>query len=169
MILDIVEYPDDRLRRVSEPVTAFDEALRQLIDDMFATMYEAPGVGLAAIQVDRPIRLMVIDVQPEGRPQPLVFANPEIVTKEGQVSWEEGCLSVPGFTAPVQRAETVRVRAQNAHGEWFEMDAEELLAIAIQHEWDHLEGILFVDHLSRLRKQMFVKRFQKIHGKRLSA
>ncbi len=169
MILDIVEFPDERLRQVSEPVDVFDDALKTLVDNMFATMYDAPGVGLAAIQIGVARRLMVIDVQPDDRPQPLVFVNPEILSSDGEVSWEEGCLSVPGFTAPVQRHERVRVRAQDVTGKPFEMEADGLLAIAIQHEKDHLDGVLFVDHLSRMRRQMFLKRYHKLHGKRLSA
>lgn len=165
MILEILEFPDERLRQVSAPVTTFDAELKTLVDSMFETMYDAPGVGLAAIQVNRPLRLMVIDTQPEGRPQPLVFINPELIGGEGKVSWEEGCLSVPDFTAPVERKERITVRAQDVHGESFTMDADDLLAIAIQHETDHLNGVLFVDHLSRLRRQMFLKRLKKLHGK----
>lgn len=168
-VLPIVEFPDERLRQVSAPVSRFDESLRELVDDMFATMYDAPGVGLAAIQVGQPLRLMVIDVQPEGKPQPLVLVNPEITATEGALQWEEGCLSVPGFTAPVDRFERVRVKAQDLTGQPFELAAEGLLAIAIQHENDHLNGVLFIDHLSRLRRQMFLKRYRKIHGRELRA
>ena len=168
MRMEILEFPDERLRQVSEPVTQFDN-LEALVEDMFETMYDAPGVGLAAIQVNRPIRLMVTDVQPEGKPQPLVFVNPEILSMDSEISWEEGCLSVPGFTAPVQRYERLRVRAQDIHAETFEMDTEGLLAIAVQHEIDHLNGVLFIDHLSRLRRQMFLKKHRKLVARQLRA
>lgn len=164
MILEILEFPDERLRQVSEPVTKFDAELKALVDDMFQTMYAAPGVGLAAIQVNRPLRMMVIDVEPQDRPRPLVFVNPVIAATEGEVAWEEGCLSVPGFTAEVDRAERVWVKAHDVNGVPFELEADGLLAIAIQHEFDHLEGVLFVDHLSRLKRQMFMKKYKKIQA-----
>jgi peptide deformylase len=169
MNLEILEFPDERLRRVCEPVTTFDAELKALVDDMFQTMYAAPGVGLAAIQVNVPIRMMVIDVEPQDRPRPLVFVNPHIVATEGEVAWEEGCLSVPGFTAEVERAEKVFVRAQDVNGVPFELEADGLLAIAIQHENDHLEGVLFVDHLSRLKRQLFMKKYQKIQAQKQRA
>lgn len=169
MILEILEFPDERLRRKCEPVTRFDAVLKRLVDDMFETMYAAPGVGLAAPQVNQPLRMMVIDVAPQERPQPLVFVNPELVTTEGKVDWEEGCLSVPGFTAEVERSQRVRVRAQDANGVTFERDADDLLAIAVQHEMDHLDGVLFVDHLSRLKRQLFMKKYKKLQAQKLRA
>ena len=169
MQLEILEFPDERLRRVCEPVARFDAALKKLVDNMFQTMYAAPGIGLAAPQVNQPIRLLVVDVMAQEQPQPMVFVNPEIVASEGLVEWEEGCLSVPGFTAGVERAAKVSVRAQDALGERFEIEAEGLLAIAVQHEMDHLEGVLFVDHLSRLKRSLFLKKYRKLQQQRLQA
>lgn len=169
MLLEILEFPDERLRRISEPVTQFDADFKQLVDDMFQTMYAAPGVGLAAPQVNRPIRMMVIDVQPQDAPQPMVFANPEIIAAEGEIGWEEGCLSVPGFTSEVRRKEKIRVRAQDVNGVPFELEADGLLAVCIQHEMDHLNGVLFVDHLSRLKRQLFMKKHKKIQAQKLRA
>ena len=169
MLLDILEFPDERLRRVCEPVTRFDAELKTLVDDMFQTMYAAPGVGLAAPQVNKPIRMMVIDVAPQERPQPFVFINPEIMAHEGEILWEEGCLSVPGFTAEVERFEKVHVRAKDVNGVPFELDADGLLAIAVQHELDHLDGVLFVDHLSRLKRQLFTKKYKKLQAQKLRA
>lgn len=169
MLMEILEFPDDRLRRISEPVTTFDAALKRLVDDMFQTMYAAPGVGLAAIQVNKPLRLMVIDVAPYEKPEPRVFINPEIMGGEGEIDWEEGCLSVPGFTSEVQRKERVRVRAQGVDGEHFELETDGLLAVAVQHEFDHLNGVLFIDHLSRLKRQLFLKKYKKIQAQKLRA
>ena len=169
MQLEILEFPDERLRRVCEPVTRFDAALKKLVDNMFQTMYAAPGIGLAAPQVNQPIRLLVVDVMAQEQPKPMAFVNPEIVASEGLVEWEEGCLSVPGFTADVERAAKVSVRAQDVKGENFEIEAEGLLAIAVQHEMDHLEGVLFVDHLSRLKRSLFLKKYRKLQQQRLQA
>lgn len=169
MTLEILEFPDERLRRKSAPVTQFDADFKRLADDMFETMYAAPGVGLAAPQVNVPLRMMVIDVAPQDAPQPLVFANPVIVSAEGTVDWEEGCLSVPGFTAEVERHKRVVVRAQDVNGVAFELEADDLLAIAVQHEMDHLEGVLFVDHLSRLKRQLFMKKYKKLQAQKLRA
>lgn len=158
--LTILEFPDPRLRTKALPVEVVDDEIRQLAEDMLETMYAAPGVGLAATQVDVHQRLLVTDVSEEGN-QPLVLINPEIVTQAGGCESEEGCLSVPGFTETVPRAESIRVRALGLDREPFEMDAEGLLAICIQHEMDHLEGKLFVDYLSQLKRQRLRKRLEK--------
>lgn len=158
--LTILEFPDPRLRTRAKTVKAVDDALRQLIDDMFETMYAAPGVGLAASQIDVHQRFMVLDVS-EEKNQPQVFINPEILDRDGEQNCEEGCLSVPGVYAKVTRAERIRVRALDRHGKAFECDAEGLLAICIQHEMDHLEGKLFVDYLSPLKREMVRKKLHK--------
>ena len=150
-LLNILHFPDPRLRTVAKPVVEFDDALRQLVSDMFETMYEAPGIGLAATQVDRHIRLLVMDVS-EGRNQPRCLINPQILIADGEEEMEEGCLSVPGYYEKVSRADSIRVRAQDEHGETFEFDAHGLEAVCIQHEMDHLEGKLFVDYLSNLKR-----------------
>jgi len=158
--LTILHFPDDRLRTIAKPVERFDEQLSKVIDDMFETMYEAPGIGLAATQVDFHYRLIVIDVSEEND-QPLVFINPEILEKEGEEEMEEGCLSVPGVYEAVKRAEKVKVRALDRNGEIFELEADGLLAVCIQHEIDHLEGKLFVDYLSNLKRQRIKKKLEK--------
>ena len=156
----ILEYPDPRLRTRAQPVTRFDAALGTLIDDMFETMYGAPGIGLAATQVDVHQRLIVIDISPE-RNQPLTIINPQILTREGEASTEEGCLSVPGIFDEVKRAAKVRLRAQDRDGNLFEGDFEDILAVCIQHEMDHLEGKLFVDYLSDLKRERIRKKLEK--------
>ncbi|HET6604705.1 MAG TPA: peptide deformylase [Xanthomonadaceae bacterium] len=161
-ILQILEFPDPRLRTRARPVERVDAALGRLIDDMFQTMYAAPGVGLAATQVDVHRRLMVIDVS-EDKNQPLVFINPEILARDGAQACQEGCLSVPGIFADVKRAASVRVRALDRHGKPFELDAQDLLAVCIQHEMDHLEGKLFVDYLSPLKRELVRKKLEKQH------
>jgi peptide deformylase len=158
--LAILEYPDPRLRTKAAPVTRFDAALKQQIADMLETMYAAPGIGLAATQVDWHHRLLVIDIS-EEKDQPLVFINPEILSREGQASGEEGCLSVPGIYDDVPRAARVRVRAQDADGGTFERDLDGMLAVCVQHEMDHLEGKLFVDYLSELKRQRIRKKLDK--------
>jgi peptide deformylase len=158
--LTILEFPDPRLRTKAAPVEVVDDEIRRLAEDMLETMYAAPGIGLAATQVDVHKRLLVLDVSEEGN-QPLVLINPEIVTSEGDCDSEEGCLSVPGFTDTVSRAEAIRVRALGPDGEPFEMDVEGLQAVCIQHEIDHLEGKLFVDYLSQLKRQRLRKRLEK--------
>ena len=158
--LTILEFPDPRLRTRAAPVEAVDDALRALIADMFETMYAAPGIGLAATQVDVHRRFMVIDVS-EEKDQPLVFINPEIVARDGTGTCQEGCLSVPGIYADVKRAERVRVKALDRDGRTFEIDADGLLAVCIQHEMDHLEGKLFVDYLSPLKREMVRKKLEK--------
>ncbi len=150
-LLNILHFPDPRLRTVARPVVDFDDELRQLITDMYETMYEAPGIGLAATQVDRHIRLLVMDVS-EGRTQPRCLINPKIVSADGDEEMDEGCLSVPGYYEKVHRAERIRVRAHDEHGASFEFEAEGLDAVCIQHEMDHLDGKLFVDYLSALKR-----------------
>src|SRR5271165_2800333 len=151
----ILHYPDARLREPGKKVEAMTDEIRQLVDDMAETMYAAPGVGLAATQVGEPYQLFVIDCAAEGEPSDLrVFLNPEILSKEGTVTFEEGCLSFPGAREEVERADKVRVRAQDRDGAWFELEAEGLLAIAIQHEYDHLQGILMIDRLGPLKKRL---------------
>ena len=158
--LKILEFPDPRLRKKAVPVAAVDDALRQLIGDMFETMYDAPGIGLAATQVDVHRRLLIADVSAE-KDDPYVLINPEIVAKDGVEVSEEGCLSVPGFYAEVERAERVRVKYLDRHGEALEADFEGLLAVCVQHEIDHLDGRLFVDYLSEAKRQRIRKRLQK--------
>jgi len=163
----ILEFPDPRLRTRAEPVTRFDAALGTLIDDMLETMYAAPGIGLAATQVDVHKRLIVIDISEEHN-EPLVLINPEILAREGEAQTEEGCLSVPGIFDEVKRAARVRVRAQDRNGERFEGDYEGVLAVCIQHEMDHLEGRLFVDYLSDLKRERIRKRLDKERKERAS-
>lgn len=158
--LTILEFPDPRLRTKAVPVTQFDAGLQTLIDDMFETMYTAPGIGLAATQVDVHKQLLVLDVS-EGKDQPMVFINPEVLTRTGEQVYQEGCLSVPGIYADVTRANQIRVRALNRQGETFEIEADGLLAICIQHEMDHLAGKVFVDYLSPLKRDMVKKKLEK--------
>jgi peptide deformylase len=159
--LTILEFPDPRLRTRAVPVAVVDDGIRQLIDDMFETMYAAPGVGLAATQVDVHKRVLVVDVsKDQNRPQ--AFVNPEIVEREGSTEAEEGCLSVPGiFDTLTARSERIVVRALDAQGKPFEIEADGLLAICIQHEMDHLEGKLFVDYLSDLKRTRIRKKLEK--------
>ena len=158
--LAILEYPDPRLRKKAATVEIVDDALRQLANDMLETMYAAKGVGLAATQVDVHKRLIVLDVS-ETRDQPLILINPELLIQEGSGPGEEGCLSLPGIYDKLTRATHIRVRAQDLSGAAFEMDADGLLAVCIQHEMDHLEGKLFVDYLSELKRQLIRKRLEK--------
>ncbi|MEJ2213193.1 MAG: peptide deformylase [Gammaproteobacteria bacterium] len=159
-ILEILHYPDPRLRNEAKPVTEVDAEIQQLVKDMFETMYDAPGIGLASIQVNVPKRVIVVDVS-EDQDQPLCFINPEVVETEGEETMDEGCLSVPGFYETVQRAEKIRVKALNEKGEAFEMDADGLLAVCIQHEIDHLDGKLFVDYISPLKRNRIRKKLEK--------
>ncbi len=163
-VLDILVYPDQRLRRVAEPVETFDQDLHQLIDDMGETMYQAPGIGLAAVQVNDPRRVVVMDIS-EQRNELREFVNPRVVEKAGSLESEEGCLSVPDIYAPVTRAEQVVVEACDRNGEPFTLNAEGLLAVCIQHEIDHLDGKVFVDYLSRLKRERIKKRLLK-HARR---
>ncbi len=158
--LTILHFPDERLRTVAKPIEQVDDELRALIDDMFETMYDAPGIGLAATQVNVHKRLMVIDVS-EEKNQPLVFINPEIVEKLGEEEMDEGCLSVPGIYEKVQRADRIKVRALDRNGKPFELETGGLLAVCIQHEIDHLDGKLFVDYLSTLKRQRIRKKLEK--------
>jgi peptide deformylase len=163
----ILEFPDPRLRTRAEPVTRFDAALGTLIDDMLETMYAAPGIGLAATQVDVHERVIVIDISKEHN-EPLVLVNPEILSREGEASTEEGCLSVPNIFDEVKRAAKVRVRAQDRNGTSFERDFDDILGVCIQHEMDHLEGRLFVDYLSDLKRERIRKKLDKDRKERAS-
>ena len=158
--LPILEFPDPRLRTVAKPVEQVDDALRSLVDDMFETMYAAPGIGLAATQVDVHQRLLVLDVS-EDQSRPMVFINPEILSAEGHQVYQEGCLSVPGIYADVKRANSVRVKALDRDGKAFEIEADGLLAVCIQHEMDHLAGKVFVDYLSPLKREQVRKKLAK--------
>ena len=166
--LIILEFPDPRLRTRATPVTAFDEMLSRLVDDMFETMYAAPGIGLAASQVNVHKRLIVIDVS-ENHDAPRVFINPEILSREGATVGEEGCLSVPNIFDKVQRAQKIRIRAQDRSGATFEEDLEGLLAVCLQHEMDHLEGKLFVDYLSELKRNRIRRKLEKDRRNRPAA
>ena len=161
-LLQILHYPDPRLYNKAAPVERVDDAVRKLADDMFETMYAAPGIGLAAVQVNVPLRVITIDIS-EDRQNPLCLINPELISTQGQVELEEGCLSVPGVYDVVPRAESIRVKALNRHGETMEMEAEDILAVCIQHEMDHLDGKLFVDYLSQLKRQRIKKKVKKLH------
>ncbi|TAM43595.1 MAG: peptide deformylase [Gammaproteobacteria bacterium] len=156
----ILHYPDPRLRRKALPVGKVDDTVRRLVDDMAETMYAAPGIGLAAVQVNEPQRVVVIDIS-ESRDQLQVFINPEIVARDGVQTFEEGCLSVPGIYEEVTRAHRVRVRALDRDGRPFELEAEGMLATCLQHEIDHLEGKVFVDYLSRLKQSRIRKKLEK--------
>ena len=159
-ILTILAYPDPRLRKVAAPVAAVTPEVQKLVFDMAETMYAAPGVGLAATQVDVHKRLLIIDLS-ETRDELRVFINPEILAAQGEAECEEGCLSVPGFYDKVTRAARISVRAQDARGDTFELDAEGMLAVCIQHEMEHLAGKIFVDHLSPLKQARLVARLRK--------
>jgi len=158
--LQILEFPDPRLRTRAQPITKFDAALAGLVADMFETMYAAPGIGLAATQINVHRQLLVLDVS-ETKDQPCVLINPRIVAKEGSQTYQEGCLSVPGIYADVERAERITVEAQDEHGRPFTLEADGLLAVCIQHEMDHLLGRLFVDYLSPLKRELVRKKLEK--------
>jgi peptide deformylase len=158
--LPILHFPDPRLRQKATPVERVNPDIQRLVDDMLETMYEAPGIGLAAVQVNVQKRVVVIDTS-EDRSQPLCLINPEVLAHEGEEEMDEGCLSVPGVYETVRRAERVRVRALDRAGEPFELEAEGLLAVCIQHEIDHLDGKLFVDYLSSLKRDRIRKRLEK--------
>jgi len=160
MILPILEYPDPRLKKVALPVTVFGPEIERLVRDLAETMYAAPGIGLAATQVDVHRRVIIIDIS-EARDDLRVFVNPEILEAEGEAECEEGCLSVPGYYDKVTRAANIRVRAQNERGETFELAADGLLAVCIQHEMDHLLGKVFVDYLSPLKRARLAGKFKK--------
>ena len=161
-ILSILEFPDDRLRKKAAIVKTVDDKIRKLVDDMLETMYKSHGVGLAATQVNVHQRIVVIDVS-EEKDAPLCLINPEIIEKDGVRESEEGCLSVPGFYEKVTRAEHIIVSALNREGEPFEFDARDLLAVCVQHELDQLNGKLFVDYISPLKRQRIKKKLEKIH------
>jgi peptide deformylase len=167
-VLSILEFPDPRLRTRAEPVTVFDAKLKQFVADMFETMYAANGVGLAATQVNVHQRVLVTDMS-EGRTEPLALINAQILEKEGSQVYQEGCLSFPGLYADVTRALKVKVKAQDAAGKEFVVDAEGPLAVCIQHEIDHLDGKVFVDHLSALKRGMLLKRLEKARKQAASA
>ncbi len=162
-ILSIIEIPDPRLKLVSEPVAHVDASVRKLMDDMMETMYDAPGIGLAAIQVAVAKRVLVLDVAREGEePQPLFIANPEIVWASEELNvYQEGCLSIPDYYGDVERPSRVRVRYLDRDGKVQEMNADGLLATCVQHEIDHLNGVLFIDHLSRLKRERVMKKYTK--------
>jgi peptide deformylase len=163
-ILTVLHYPDPRLRKVAQPVEQVDDRIRQLVDDMFETMYQAPGIGLAATQVDQHKRIITIDIS-EDKSQPLCIINPEITEAGGVERMEEGCLSVPGIYEPVERAEHITLKALNRDGELYEMQADGLLSVCIQHEMDHLQGKLFVDYLSELKRKRIRKKLEKLRQK----
>ena len=160
MILEILKYPDKRLRTVAKPVMDVNSEIKKQVKDMFETMYDAPGIGLAATQVNFHQRLIVIDISDECN-QPLCLINPEIIEKNGEIEWEEGCLSVPNYYESVKRANEIKVSALNELGQSVEIEANEMLAVCIQHEMDHLNGILFVDHLSKLKQKRLKKKADK--------
>lgn len=165
-ILNILHYPDSRLRNKAEPVNEVNDEIRQLADDMLETMYDAPGIGLAAIQVNIRKRLIVIDIS-EDKSDPLVLINPEVIDAEGEREFEEGCLSVPEAYEAVTRADRIKVKALNFDNESYEFDADGLLATCIQHEIDHLDGKLFVDYLSNLKRQRIRKKLEKHQKQKL--
>ena len=167
-MLTILEFPDPRLRTKARPITRFDRALQELIDAMFATMYAAPGIGLAATQVNVHQQLLVLDIS-EEKNQPLVLINPKIVERDGEQVYQEGCLSVPGIFADVERAEHIVVEAQDRLGAPLRIDTHGLLAVCIQHEMDHLIGKLFVDYLSPLKRELVRKKLEKQHKAALEA
>ena len=160
MILEILKYPDIRLRTIAKPVQEVNNEIKKQVKDMFETMYAAPGIGLAATQVNFHQRLIVIDVSDEGN-EPLCLINPKIMEKNGEIEYEEGCLSVPNYYESIKRANEIKVSAQNELGQTFEIEAKEMLSICIQHEMDHLNGILFVDHLSKLKQKRLKKKAVK--------
>ncbi|MDH5378627.1 MAG: peptide deformylase [Gammaproteobacteria bacterium] len=160
-LLKILHYPDDRLRIKASPIDVVDDEIRTLADDMLETMYAAPGIGLAATQVNVAKRLIVMDIS-EEKNQPRVFINPELIEYQGEIKTEEGCLSVPSIYENVKRYEWVKVRALDKNGEQFELEADELLSVCIQHEMDHLEGKLFVDYLSEMKRNRIRKKITKL-------
>ena len=163
MVYPIVKFPDPILQRPGEPVTKFDQDLRKLVEDMFESMYDAHGIGLAAPQIGVPKRITVIDLSFQKNPEEkLVLINPEILSREGKRYEEEGCLSLPDIREKVSRAFKVKIRAQDARGEWFEREADDLLARAFQHEVDHLDGILFIFRVSALKRDFVLRRIRKL-------
>ena len=165
MILAILCYPDKRLRTVAKPVEKVDDIIKTQVKNMFETMYDAPGIGLAATQVDFHQRVIVTDISDEQN-QPLCLINPKIIEKSGEIEWEEGCLSVPNYYESIKRANDIKVRALDQNGEELEIQASEILAVCIQHEIDHLNGILFVDYISKLKQKRLKEKANK-QAKRL--
>ena len=159
-LLNILHFPDERLRTIAQPVDVVDDEVRKLINDMFETMYAAPGIGLAATQVDVHQRIITIDIS-EEKNSPLCLINPEIIERDGVQTYDEGCLSVPGFYETVERADKIKVRALDRDGQPFELETDGLLAVCIQHELDHLQGKLFVDYLSEMKRSRIKKKLVK--------
>ena len=160
MILDILKYPDKRLRTIAKPVISVDKAIKQQVKNMFETMYAAPGIGLAATQVNFHQRIIVIDISDQCN-EPICLINPEVIEKSGEIQCEEGCLSVPDYYENVIRDNDIKVKALNQDGETFELEASEMLSVCIQHEIDHLDGILFIDHLSKLKQKRLKTKTEK--------
>jgi peptide deformylase len=161
-IRTILHYPDKRLREKADPVTSINDEIRALVEDMAETMYAAPGCGLAATQIGVKKRVFVVDIATKDEPSDLrVFINPEIIARDGETTWEEGCLSFPKVNEEIKRAERVRVRALDVNGKVFELEADGLLAVAIQHENDHLDGVLMIDRLSMLKRKMVNRKMEK--------
>lgn len=160
-ILDILVYPDPRLRTVAQPVKTVDDRIRTLIKDMIETMHDAQGIGLAATQVDVHEQVIVMQIAEDSQEEPRVLINPTIIERDGETVYDEGCLSVPEYYAPVKRAETIKITALDEQGEIYELEADGLLAICIQHEMDHLQGKVFVDYLSRLKQDRVRKKLLK--------
>lgn len=167
-ILDVLHFPDPRLRTIAKAVEVVDDSIRRIVDDMFATMYDAPGVGLAATQVNIHRRIVVMDVS-ENKDEPLCLINPEIIESEGEQEGDEGCLSVPEQFETIQRAEFVKIRFQDREGKWSELGAHEMLAVCVQHEIDHLNGKLFIDYLSPLKRNRIRKKLEKAAKQEQSA
>ena len=167
-ILDVLHFPDPRLRTIAKAVEVVDDSIRRIVDDMFETMYDAPGVGLAATQVNIHRRIVVMDVS-ENKDEPLCLINPEIIESDGEQEGDEGCLSVPEQFETVQRAEFVKIRFQDREGKWNELEAHELLSVCVQHEIDHLNGKLFIDYLSPLKRNRIRKKLAKAAKQEQSA
>lgn len=163
-LLPILEFPDPRLRTRAQPVTRVDDRIRKLVDDMLETMYDAPGIGLAATQVNVHQRVIVIDIS-EQKNQPMVLINPEYEVIDGEQTYDEGCLSVPGYYETVNRADRIRLKALDRDGNPYEQDCDGLLSVCVQHEMDHLNGVLFVDHISRLKRERIKAKLVKSHKK----
>ena len=161
---EVLKFPDKRLREVSKPITEVTDEIRRLAQEMLDVMYDEPGIGLAAPQVGEQVRLVVVDTEwteEDGEKNPLVLINPEIAEREGTITWTEGCLSVPDFTADVERAARVKLLAQDLDGKAISIEAEDLQAVCFQHEIEHLDGVLFIDHISRLKREMYVRKRKK--------
>jgi len=161
---EVLKFPDKRLREISKPITEITDEIRALAEDMCDVMYDEPGIGLAAPQVGVPFRLIVVDTEwnrEDGERNPLILVNPEISEHEGEITWTEGCLSVPDFEAEVERSQRVRLVAQDLEGQEVDIIADELSAVCFQHEVDHLDGVLFIDRISRLKRNLYVKKRKK--------